>query len=166
MLFVIRLVTVKLSQKVKTGGLEIAVFCSISDLNKTTCTRQAVRVLNTRLLWYNDIHFSLSVPVYRIGKMIPQYTVYRYTVTPLIFEVHFMRPVVSVLVILSPTRTNKKYLWNCVAYSFWHHYQTNFMKTKFLLPLFWNRLWALIANACLPRVQVWKIWGCIMKLYH
>ena len=36
-----------------------------------------------------------------------------------------------VLVILSPTRANKKYHRNLVAYSFWHHYRTNFVKTSF-----------------------------------
>ena len=35
-----------------------------------------------------------------------------------------------------------------------------FCENKFLFQSLWNRLWALIANACLPRDQVCKIWEC------
>ena len=44
-----------------------------------------------------------------------------------------MRSAVPVLIILSPTRANKKYLRNLVAYSFWHHYRTHFVKIRFSL---------------------------------
>ena len=42
-----------------------------------------------------------------------------------------MRSAVPVLVILSPTHANKKYLKNLLAYSFWYHYRTNFVITNF-----------------------------------
>ena len=41
-----------------------------------------------------------------------------------------MRTAVPVLVILSLTHANQKYRKNLVAYTFWHHYWTNFVKTK------------------------------------
>ena len=43
-----------------------------------------------------------------------------------------MRSAVQVMVILSPTRANKKYRRNRVAYSFRYHFRTNFVKTNFL----------------------------------
>ena len=48
-----------------------------------------------------------------------------------ILEAHFMRSAVPVLVILSLTHANQKYRKNVVAYTFWHHYRTNFVETKF-----------------------------------
>ena len=48
-----------------------------------------------------------------------------------ILEAHFMRSAVPFFVILSLTHTNQKYLKNLVAYTFWHHYRTNFVETKF-----------------------------------
>ena len=42
-----------------------------------------------------------------------------------------MRSAVPVSVILSPTRANRKYRRNHVAYSFWHNYKTYFVKTNF-----------------------------------
>ena len=48
-----------------------------------------------------------------------------------ILEAHFMRSAVPVLVILSLTHANQKYRKNRVAYTFWHHYRTNFVETKF-----------------------------------
>ena len=42
-----------------------------------------------------------------------------------------MRSAVPILVILSLTHANQKYRKKLVAYTFWHHYRTNFVKTKF-----------------------------------
>ena len=63
-----------------------------------------------------------------------------------ILEAHFMRSAVPILVILSLTHANKKYRINLVAYTFWHHYRTNFVETKVLFPLFWTKLWAPVSS--------------------
>ena len=42
-----------------------------------------------------------------------------------------MRSAVPLLVILSLTHANQKYRKNLVTYTFWHHYRTNFVETKF-----------------------------------
>ena len=42
-----------------------------------------------------------------------------------------MRSAVPVLVILSLTHANQKYSKNLVGYTFWHHYRSNFVETKF-----------------------------------
>ena len=67
-----------------------------------------------------------------------------------------MRYGVPVLVILSLTRVNQKHRIDLVAYSFWHHYQTNFVKT-YLFPIISNKLWA--ASARLPEAKFAKFEG-------
>ena len=83
-----------------------------------------------------------------------------------ILEAHFMRSAVPVLVILSLTHANKKYRKNRVAYTFWHHYRTNFGKTKLFShyseP---SRGLQSVVNARLPR-QSCKRLGYSIKLCH
>ena len=71
-----------------------------------------------------------------------------------------MRYGVPVLVILSLTRVNQKHRIDLVAYSFWHHYQTNFVKT-YIFPIISKQMWALAASARLPEAKFAKFEGAL-----